>query len=347
MLIFSVELTYVLQANFFGRVLPKVIVQDLRQGMTVRIAFAAFAALLCASPVGAGEDVSVPTDPVKHVKLGFGDFLNNDFLGDGRDRWQTASYSASWIRGTEWTGDMPDVPGDILEYRLQARIIAPADVDTPSAGDRLYSSSYSLGAHTHFIYGDNEVSLGADIVVTGEQTGLPAFQSAVHGELGIDAPSAATLADMIPDGLHPGFVVELGRPMGLGGDTEIRPFAELRTGDETLIRSGVDLYLGGIVTNNLLSRDQVTGQRYTTVKGDADPGIGFVLGGDIARMGSSIYLPSDRGPDMIENRARLRAGMLWQGEKNSVFTGMTWLSEEFDTQPEPQVVGSIRLKFEF
>jgi hypothetical protein len=322
--------------------------QGLRQGMSIRFASAALIAMIYASSALAAQDVTRDDEPAtSRIKLGFGDFLNNDFLGDGRDRWQSASYVASWVRGYEWTGELPDNPGDILEYRVQARIIAPADVDTPAADDRLYATSYSLGAYTYFNYGIHEVSLGADLVVTGEQTGLPAFQTALHQEIGNNVPSASTVADMIPDGLYPGFVVELGRPMSLGETTEIRPFAELRAGDETLIRSGVDLYLGGIINNNLLSRDQVTGQRYTTVKGAADPGLGFVLGGDIAQMGTSIYFPDDRGPDMTESRARLRAGVLWQDDRNSVFTGMTWLSEEFETQPEAQIVGSIRLKFEF
>lgn len=315
--------------------------------MRIRFAYAALIALVCASPIWAEDAAIEDAEPTtKRIKLGFGDFLNNDFLGDGHDRWQSSSYTASWIRGTEWTGQMPSDPGDILEYRMQARIIQPADLDTPAPGDRLYSTSYSLGAHTHFNYGLHEVSLGADLVVTGEQTGLPAFQSSVHDALNIDGPSAATRANMIADGIHPGFVVELGHPMSLSDSAEIRPFAELRTGDETLIRSGVDLYLGGIIENNLLSRDQVTGQRYTTVKGQAESGLGFVVGGDIAQMGNSIYFPAT-GPDMVDNRTRLRAGVLWQDEKNSVFTGMTWMSEEFVTQPEAQVVGSIRLKFEF
>lgn len=279
--------------------------------------------------------------------VGSGSIFNNDYLGEMRDRWQTASTTYSMVRGYGWDGDLPDAPGEIVEYRIQGRIIAPGDVENPVPGDRLYSTSYSLGTHTHFNYGANEVSLGADLVITGEQTGLPALQTAIHNELGRDVPSDATLADMIPDGVHPGVVVELGRPMYLSNTAELRPFAELRTGDETLFRSGVDVYFGGIVENDLLVRDQVTGQRYRTARGDNLPGLGFVVGGDIAQMGNSIYFPSDRGPDMIDNRTRLRAGVMWQGDSNSVFYGMTWLSEEFDTQPEPQFVGSIRLKFEF
>ncbi len=290
---------------------------------------------------------NLETTPQSRTAIGSGIIANNDYLGEMRDRWQTASVTYSTVRGYSWDGDLPDAPGEILEYRIQGRIIAPGDVENPVAGDRLYSTSYSLGTHTHFNYGANEISLGADLVITGEQTGLPGLQTAIHDVINRDVPSAATLADMIPDGVHPGIVVELGRPMYLSNTAELRPFAEVRTGDETLFRSGVDVYFGGIVDNDLLVRDQVTGQRYRTARGDTLPGLGFVVGGDITQMTNSIYFPDDRGPDMIDNRTRLRAGVMWQGDSNSVFYGMTWLSEEFDTQPEPQFVGSIRLKFEF
>lgn len=286
-------------------------------------------------------------EPAGRVRLGYGRLINNDLIGDLKDRWQTASVVSSHIMGDNWQGQMPNEFGSILEYRFQAKIVAPGDVENPVPNDRLYSTSISLGAHTHFSLGNGEVSVGGDVVITGPITGLPDLQTVIHDALGRDVPSTSTLNDMIPNGLHPGLVVEYGQPFALGGGTELRPFAELRTGDETLIRSGVDLYIGGLTNNDLLIRDQVTGQRYRTARGGGLGGYGFVVGGDVAQMGSSIYLPSDRGPDMSENRARLRAGMMWQNADNSVFYGMTWLSKEFETQEEGQFVGSIRLNLEF
>ncbi len=284
--------------------------------------------------------------PATRVKIGYGRMISNDLIGELRDRWQTASYTSSRVMGNDWNGEMPADIGSLLEYRFQTKIIAPGDVENPVPNDRLYSTSVSLGAHTHFSVGSSEVSLGGDVVITGPMTGLADLQYFVHDLINRDVPSAATKADMIPNGFHPGLVAEFGRPIAISNAAEIRPFAELRTGDETLIRSGVDLYFGGIVDNDLLVRDQVTGQRYRTVRGDTLPGYGFIVGGDFAAMGSSIYLP-DRGPDMTDQRTRLRAGVMWQGDANSVFYGMTWLSKEFDTQEESQFVGSVRLNFEF
>lgn len=284
--------------------------------------------------------------PATKVKIGYGRLINNDLIGELRDRWQTASYASSRVMGYNWSGELPAEIGSVLEYRLQTKIIAPGDVENPVPNDRLYSTSVSLGAHTHFAVGEGEVSLGGDVVITGPMTGLSDVQYFVHDLINRDVPSASTKADMIPNGFHPGLVAEFGRPISINRSAEIRPFAEVRTGDETLIRSGVDLYFGGIVENDLLVRDQVTGQRYRTVRGDSLPGYGFIVGGDFAAMGNSIYLP-DRGPDMTDQRTRLRAGVMWQGDANSVFYGMTWLSKEFETQEESQFVGSVRLNFEF
>lgn len=284
--------------------------------------------------------------PAGRTKIGYGRLINNDLIGELRDRWQTASFASSRIMGYGWNGDLPSEMGSVLEYRFQTKIVAPGDVENPVPNDRLYSTSISLGAHTHFAVGPSELSMGGDVVITGPMTGLSDLQYLVHDLIDRDVPSAATKADMIPNGFHPGLVFEYGRPLTINGTTEIRPFAELRTGDETLIRSGIDLYFGGLVENDLLVRDQVTGQRYRTARGDTLSGYGFFLGGDFAAMGSSIYLP-DRGPDMTDSRTRLRAGVMWQGDQNSVYYGMTWLSPEFDTQEEPQFVGSIRLNLEF
>lgn len=286
-------------------------------------------------------------EPADRVRLGYGDFLVNDFLGDGHDRWQTAAYVNSIITGQEWTGAAPEDIGSLIEYRFQAKIVAPGDLENPVPNDRLYSTSISLGAHTHFTLGAGEMSLGGDVVITGQMTGLARLQTHIHNALGRDVPSTETLNDMIPNGFHPGLVVEYGRPVSLNGSTTVRPFAELRTGDETLIRSGIDLYIGGLSNDDLLVRDQVTGQRYSTARGNNLGGYEFVLGGDITAMGSSIYLPSDRGPDMTDERARLRAGVVWQDNQNSVFYGVTWMSKEFDSQPESQVVGSIQVNLEF
>ena len=300
--------------------------------------------MIALAGVATAQDAPVEPD---RKRLGFGILANNDFFGDGHDRWQSGSVSSSRIYGPGWYGTLPQTPGEIVEYRFQGRIISPANTTKPEDDDRPYAASLALGTHTHFAYGLGEISLGADLVFSGANTGVSNLQSEVHEMLNMDALSTLTVSDQIPNGLHPTVVLEYGQSVNLGSGAEIRPFAELRGGDETLFRSGVDLYFGEALANSLLVRDQVTGQRYQTARDQEASGVGFVLGGDFAHMESSIYLPDGLGSEMTDNRTRVRAGVLWQDKGNSVFYGMTWLSEEFTSQPEPQVVGSIRISFEF
>lgn len=302
---------------------------------------AAVVALIC----GSSASSQVLGDNARE-QIGYGYIANNDLFGDGRDRWQSSSIATSRVRGYGWDGDLPDAPGELLEIRFQGRIIAPADVENPLPGDRVYASTWSLGAHTHFNVNGSEFSLGADMVISGPQTGLHLMQNATHELLNRDLVSDTVLNDGVQDGFHPGVVVEYARPILLTSDTQIRPFAELRTGDETLLRSGVDLYLGTVGGNDFLVRDPVTGQRYRAVQGDYLQGYGLMVGGDFTSMQDSIYFPSN-GPAMLDSRTRLRAGMVWQGNQNSLFYGLTYLGKEFEGQEEPQLVGSIRLNLEF
>ena len=59
------------------------------------------------------------------------------------------------------------------------------------------------------------------------------------------------------------------------------------------------------------------------------------------------FLPEDRGYEVEETRSRLRAGVHWQGELNSTFFGVTYLTEEFEGQEQGQAVGSVRIKLQF
>lgn len=54
-----------------------------------------------------------PAISQERVTLGWGRLLNNDALGDGKDRWRTGSYVLSRVRGPSWTGALPEMPGEI------------------------------------------------------------------------------------------------------------------------------------------------------------------------------------------------------------------------------------------
>jgi hypothetical protein len=281
----------------------------------------------------------------ERATLGWGRLFNNDLIGDGKDRWRTGSYTLSRIRGIEWTGSLPPTFGEILELRLSGEIIAPSNLTDPPPDDRRYVGALTAGLHTHFALGAAEAAAGINLVVTGPQTGLGRFQRNIHDWFGLENPEILT--DQIEDGIYPTALVEIGRSYRIGPSTVVRPFAEAQAGVESYIRIGGDMSVGGQWTDALLVRDSSTGQRYVAVRGSIAPGISLSLGGDIAQVFDSAYLPSGGAAVPRDSRARLRAGLHWQGEQADVFYGLTWLGKEFDSQDGEQVVGSLRINLQF
>lgn len=300
----------------------------------------------CATALAAVYLAAVaPAMAQDRTTLGQGRLFSNDVIGDGQDRWRTGSYVVSQIRGPWWNGVRPEGFGTILEYRFRADLIAPDNLVAPASGDRRYAGALSFGVHTHFARGATEMSVGLDLVATGPATRLSDLQTAVHDLAGITPPSDATLDNQIGNGLHPTLTAEAGWPIALGG-ASFRPFIEAQAGAETLVRVGGDLMIGGYGTDALLVRDGVTGQLYPATRG-AESGLSLVIGGDVAHVADSIYIPSDGAITLSDSRTRLRAGVQWQGDRARVFYGLTWLDREFEEQPEGQVLGSIRIGLSF
>ena len=89
--------------------------------------------------------VPTTTYAQERVTLGFGRLFSNDGIGDGDDRWRTGSYTVSLLRGQRWSGTAPDQFGELLEFRLGAETIAPANLLVPAANDRRYAGILTLG----------------------------------------------------------------------------------------------------------------------------------------------------------------------------------------------------------
>lgn len=279
--------------------------------------------------------------------LGHGRLLTNDVLGDTNDRWRTGSYAASRVWGPEWAGRLPDRFGQVLEFRFNGEILAPENLTRPAPGDRPYAGVLSFGLHTHFLVARTELSVGADLVVTGPQTGLDELQPVLHDVLGGRDLSKATRKAQIGNDVTPTLVAEAGREFTLAGQTRLRPFIEGRWGIETLVRAGADLTIGPVGVDGLMIREPVTGQRYRVID-NPFAGLAFVIGADVAYVEDSEFLPESRGFTLTDERTRVRAGVHWENRKGaSAFYGLTWLSEEFQAQREGQFVGSVRLNVKF
>ncbi|MDJ0823896.1 MAG: DUF2219 family protein [Rhodobacter sp.] len=280
--------------------------------------------------------------------FGFGYLITNDVFSNDpqRDRWRTGSGVFSFTFGPAWTGALPARLGELVEVRLRGGLITPENIVGVNRLDRPYAETLALGAHTHFRKAGVEFSLGLDLVATGPQTGMETLQGAIHDALGIPGASARVLRSRVPNGLYPTLTVEAGRSFALSPKVSVRPFVELQGGVETLARVGGDLHFGRVAQDALLLRDVTTGLRYPGIRGAAT-GWAATVGADIAYVADSALLPETRTVVLSDTRTRIRAGLHWRGEKASVFYGMTWLSEEFTAQREPQTVGSIQIDLHF
>lgn len=288
----------------------------------------------------------LPVFAQQRETIGWGRFFNNDYIGDKQDRWHTSSYTISRVRGPEWGGALPFEFGKILEFRFRADTITPADLVAPAASDRRYAGILSFGVHTHFRTPlREEVSFGADLVVIGPQTGVSRFQDFIHDGLGL--PQATVFDDQFPNAVYPSITAELGHVIELGASVTARPFVESQLGVENLLRGGLDIMIGQLGRDDLMLRDQTTGQRYSAVQGPDRGGLSVNIGGDVARVFSSAYLPSGGAAQMSPIRYRLRAGLNWQRKQSFVFFGTTYLGPEFDQQSEGQFVGSLSLLIKF
>lgn len=302
---------------------------------------------LAAFAIGITWILAAPLHAGERQYLGYGRLVTNDLIGDTHDRWRTGSIASSRVWGPEWNGEMPRGFGQLLELRFNGEIIAPEDLGAPAAGDRPYAGMLSLGLHTHYRAGEAEISIGADLAVTGPQTGLDHFQSFVHDLIDAGEVSSGVRDAQIGNGLRPTLVVEAGRDFALGGNGRIRPFVEGRLGIEDMVRVGADITIGPVGQGGLMVRAPVTGQRYRVIE-NSFQGTSFVVGGDVAYVDDSDLLPSGQGYSVTDMRTRLRAGLHWEtANGSSGFYGLTWLDKEFDTQREAQVVGSVRLNLQF
>jgi hypothetical protein len=277
--------------------------------------------------------------------LGVGRLFSNDYLGDGRDRYQSGSYVRSYMRGpSDWDGS-PQTFGTMREYRLRSAIIASDGIGA-SPGDRPYAGVLSVGVHSHYGHDAFRGSVGLDVTGVGPQTGVSRFQERAHDQLGL---AQVQFADMqLGNTFHLGLTAEVAEVLPLPQGFTARPFAELQIGPEDVARVGADLFVGATIASDILIRDVSTGQLYRGTENPDITGFALVLGADMAAVVDSVYLPEERGATASGGRGRLRAGVHWQSEgDSSVFYGLTYLSPEFVDQSEGQVTGSLKLNFNF
>ena len=277
--------------------------------------------------------------------VGISRLFNNDFIGDGNDRWRTGSYEVSVTFGDQAFEGLPSVPFELMQYRLRAEIVAPEDLSLANPfPDRAYAGVIGLGAFTHYERGAYNISYGGELVFVGPSTGLDDFQQWAHDRLSIQGPTAART--QLGNKVYPTIQGEVSRDMRFGNGV-FRPFLEAQAGIESYARVGFDAVFGKNIPENFFVREPITGQLITNVRHSDERSFGFMLGGDVAYVGDSNLLPESRGYQVRKVRPRARAGFVYEGEGAGLFYGLTYLGKEFEGQREGQVIGSLNVKFNF
>ncbi|MDG3042011.1 lipid A-modifier LpxR family protein [Roseicyclus marinus] len=300
-----------------------------------------------AEPLSYGETVLATSGDAASGRetLGVVRLFTNDTLADRRDRWRTGAFSVSVFRGPAWTGALPTEAFSILEYRFRGEAISPDNTINPARGDRLYAGTIWAGVHTHYDLHGFDVSAGADIAITGEQSGIRSLQAGIHDAFSMSRIGVENY--QVEDGVYLHGTLEVARSLRWQGG-EMRPFIELQGGVENMARLGFDLTFGSLGQGGFLARDPITGQRIAGITNIADEGgWSLLLGADTAWVDSSIFLPEERGFLAEEHRHRARLGVNYGFGQSNLFYGITWASEEFVGQPVGQAIGSLSIDIRF
>lgn len=276
--------------------------------------------------------------------IGVGRLFANDILGDGQERWHTMSNVVSVMGRTDTYGHTPAVFGQPLEHRLRGEIIAPSNLENPSAEDRPYAGVPSFGVHTHSMFGDVQNRVGLDGVAIGPQTGVNNLHNLVHDGLNIVGQDVGT---QLRNAIYPTLSGEVARSAQMG-KVQLRPFAEAQYGVEIFAGIGADVTIGNREMNAVRLRDATSGQLYQPdVKDQAHQGVELLLGADVAHVWTSEYMPAAQGYVVEPVRFRGRAGVQLSAPHADMFYGVTWLGPEFEGQSSGQVVGSLNVNLRF
>jgi len=269
----------------------------------------------------------------------------NDIIGDGQDRWRSATADLSLLFGQKDMGELPASFGQFIELRSRMEMITPANLALPyPADDRPYVGVLSFGVASHWQQQNTVQSLGFDLVAIGPSTSVSAVQTWVHTNMNHINPQI--LADQLPNAIYPTFSYEYAK-VYTAGTAALRPFADLQIGAETFARTGFDLTIARVPEQGFRVRNSLTGQRVPALNPTKNRQLSLAVGADIAYIFNSAYLPATSGLTLSQFRTRLRAGVLYQSQKYDLFYGASWLSPEFTTQRKGQTVGAFSLGVRF
>ncbi len=274
---------------------------------------------------------------------GYASSFSNDFIGDGHDRWRSASYQGSLFYGLAGSN-----VADRLEVRARAEIVSPWTRAKQPGVDRPYVTAMGIGLYGHRQFGGLQTSAGAEVLHVGSDTPLADLQAAAHSSL--DLENSFELGgeeqEVAESEVVFGFSTEIAYQLMLGDNAAIRPFVLLSGGAEQVGTVGADFLIGDIASQDIWARDVTTG-RLTSPYADQAEGISFIAGWDTSMVESSYLISDASSAVLLPERSRVRAGVQFNGPMGDIFFGQAWLSEEFEGQVEGQQVGMLSISFIF
>lgn len=313
----------------------------LRLGMLIRFASYCVAVLICftfgMTPASAQDGPGIFGLPIG-VASGF----NNDYLGDGEDRWQTASYYRAWLY--KRPADAPlNLLGGLFELRARGQIITPERLGpVRRADERRYAGTIALAAFLKRNYGFIDHSIGVELGLRGPSSGMGNAHILLHQVLGENEPKGWD--SQLPDEFWLGAYGEMGWSIPNPSRRAIlRPFMAAQTTDETLLRVGFDFTFGTNATAQRSMRDVVTGHRMPVRDGRGPRGLRTEMGADIAWVGRSDLMSGAGSVAAEEIRYRMRGAFLVPAGIFDATFGLTYLSPEFIGQQGGQTLGSLSL----
>lgn len=290
----------------------------------------------------------------------------NDRIGDGKDRYKTGGMTQAWVFPETLFLDERLIPGRVSALELQGRGFIATPDNTQAGGaatDRPFVQYVGVGAYhrswsrpsrlSDNTTGALETRAGVEVGWQGDPLPLFEIQEALHDntQTNINAANSVDsefLLNLEIEGVY------RRQTSTRFLDLDIAPFLRLSTGmRENSVRAGADIILGSSLSARTWNHEPAIG---ALLPGGSKQREGFNwaiwVGGDAGFVASDAFLDGGFTADgpKVERESltfRVRAGLMLEYDPIAIVYSINWLSPEFESQPEGQVIGAVSLKYRF
>lgn len=292
--------------------------------------------------------------------------LWNDRFGDGKDRYKTGGLTQSWLvpemrlSAQRWFEDRASG----VEIQARALSITPDNLVVGGPpNDRPYAQYAGLGVFlrsTERPYRSSastsqsvEDRVGIEFGYQGDPLPIFDIQEFLHGNSTMNINNTNSISGEVLVNVEARRVWRWHVDMQ-DTDLEFAPFVQVSGGmRENSARAGMDMIYGSVLSGRTWNYDPAIG---ALVPGGSMQRDGFHwafwMGGDVGAIGTDAFLDGGFGSDdpSVDRETinfRLRAGVLLEYDPVAIGYSLVWLSEEFEAQPEGQLIGAASIKYRF